>query len=65
MGETVPSNMLLNKLGKPSIYLPICMIVWGTISAATAACKSFGGLVACRFVLGFVEAAYVSSSLTA
>ena len=55
--------MLLNKLGKPSIYLPACMLVWGTISAATAACKSFGGLLACRFVLGFVEAAYFPGCL--
>jgi hypothetical protein len=40
------------------------MIVWGAISAATAACKGFGGLIACRFMLGFVEAAYfVSLSL--
>lgn len=54
----VPSNMILNKLGKPSIYLPTCMLAWGTISAATAATESYGGLLACRFILGFVEAAY-------
>jgi MFS family permease len=60
----VPSNLFLNKIGKPSLYLPTCMIVWGAISAATAACKGFGGLIACRFMLGFVEAAYfVSLSL--
>lgn len=34
------------------------MIVWGTISAATAACHNFEGLLAIRFFLGFVEAAY-------
>ena len=54
----VPSNLFLNKIGKPSLYLPSCMIVWGVISAATAACKTFGGLIAVRFMLGFVEAAY-------
>jgi hypothetical protein len=37
------------------------MIVWGTISAATAAVKSFGGLIAVRFFLGFIEAAYFVS----
>ena len=37
------------------------MIAWGTISASTAACKSFGGLIAIRFMLGFVEAAYFVS----
>ena len=37
------------------------MIVWGVISAATAEAKSFGGLLAIRFFLGFVEAAYFVS----
>ena len=37
------------------------MAVWGIISTATAACQSFGGLVAARFFLGFVEAAYFVS----
>ena len=58
---SVPSNLFLNKIGKPAIYLPSCMIVWGMISAATAACNSFGGLLAIRFTLGFVEAAYFVS----
>jgi MFS family permease len=57
----VPSNLFLNKIGKPAIYLPTCMIVWGMISALTAACQSYGGLIACRFMLGFVEAAYFVS----
>lgn len=37
------------------------MIVWGVISAATAGVKNFGGLIAIRFFLGFVEAAYFVS----
>lgn len=74
----VPSNLLLNKTGKPGKYLPICvskhaqkwhepllrrmqMAIWGVISAATAGCHSFGGLLAARFFLGFVEAAYFVS----
>ncbi|KAI0126110.1 pantothenate transporter liz1 [Xylariales sp. AK1849] len=59
----VPSNMLLNKLGRPSLYLPACMIIWGMISGATAGAKSFGGILACRFILGFVEAAYFPGCL--
>lgn len=59
----VPSNMLLNKLGRPSLYLPLCMTVWGLISGATAAASSYGGLLAARFVLGFVEAAYFPGCL--
>ena len=59
----VPSNLLLNKIGRPALYLPSVMIIWGIISAATAACQSFGGLVADRFFLGFVEAAYFPGCL--
>jgi len=27
----VPSNILLNYIGRPSLYLPACMMVWGII----------------------------------
>ncbi|RYP53800.1 hypothetical protein DL768_001251 [Monosporascus sp. mg162] len=50
----IPSNLFLNKIGKPAIYLPTCMIIWGVISAATAAVTNFGGLLAIRFFLGFL-----------
>ncbi|KAI4167871.1 MAG: hypothetical protein LQ343_006830 [Gyalolechia ehrenbergii] len=59
----VPSNLFLNKIGKPALYLPTVMIIWGVISAATAAAESFGGLIAIRFFLGFVEAAYFPGCL--
>ncbi|CAO1599000.1 hypothetical protein XANCAGTX0491_002746 [Xanthoria calcicola] len=59
----VPSNLFMNKIGKPSLYLPACMVVWGVISAATAAAETFGGLLAIRFFLGFVEAAYFPGCL--
>jgi MFS family permease len=39
------------------------MVVWGIISAATAECKTYGGLLAVRFFLGFVEAAYFPGCL--
>jgi MFS family permease len=54
----VPSNLFLNKIGLPAIYLPCCMIVWGIISAATGSVHNYSGLIAVRFFLGFVEAAY-------
>ncbi|KAI1140237.1 major facilitator superfamily domain-containing protein [Hypoxylon sp. FL0543] len=59
----IPSNLFLNKIGKPAIYLPACMMIWGVISAATAAVTNFGGLIAVRFFLGFVEAAYFPGCL--
>lgn len=59
----IPSNLFLNKVGKPAIYLPGVMVVWGIISGATAGVKSYGELVTVRFLLGFVEAAYFPGCL--
>ncbi|KAI1353541.1 major facilitator superfamily domain-containing protein [Xylaria sp. FL0043] len=59
----VPSNLFLNKIGLPGIYLPTCMAIWGVISASTAAVKNFSGLLAVRFFLGFVEAVYFPGCL--
>lgn len=59
----VPSNLFLNKLGKPALYLPTVMVIWGVISAATAGAQTYGGLIAIRFFLGFVEAAYFPGCL--
>ncbi|KAF2997991.1 hypothetical protein E8E13_006907 [Curvularia kusanoi] len=63
VGAQVPSNLFLNKFGKPALYLPSCMIVWGVISGLTGACQNFSGLAACRFFLGFIEAAYFPGCL--
>ncbi|KZO91348.1 sugar transporter [Calocera viscosa TUFC12733] len=59
----VPSNMLLNYIGKPSIYLPCCMIVWGMISVLTGITTNFTGALLTRFFLGFVEAAFFPGAL--
>lgn len=59
----VPSNMLLNKMGRPSIYLSVVMTIWGAISTATGAVQSFGGLVAVRVLLGVVESAFFPGAL--
>ncbi|KAI1419390.1 major facilitator superfamily domain-containing protein [Xylaria sp. FL1777] len=59
----VPSNLFLNKIGLPGIYLPTCMAIWGVISAATSTVTNFSGLIAVRFFLGFVEAVYFPGCL--
>jgi len=50
----VPSNLLLNYMGRPSLYLGFFVTAWGLVSAVTSQAKSYGGIVACRFFLGFV-----------
>ncbi|KAK4144298.1 putative tartrate transporter [Dichotomopilus funicola] len=59
----IPSNLFLNKFGKPALYLPGCMVIWGIISALTAVCTNAAGLLANRFFLGIVEAAYFPGCL--
>jgi len=54
----VPSNLLLNYIGRPSLYLGFFTVAWGLVSALTCLVKDFGGLVACRFMLGLVEAPF-------
>jgi MFS family permease len=54
----VPSNLLVSKIRFPALYICSAVAVWGAISACTAAVNSFGSLVACRFMLGFVEAVF-------
>ncbi|GAB0136829.1 hypothetical protein EsDP_00005117 [Epichloe bromicola] len=53
----VPSNMILSR-SKPSIFLPAIMLVWGALSALMSISKSYGALLAFRFVLGCVEAGF-------
>lgn len=58
----VPSNLFLSKCGKPGLYLSSVMIIWGIISGCTAAAQSYSSVVAIRFFLGFIEAAYFVST---
>ncbi|KAI8377435.1 major facilitator superfamily domain-containing protein [Radiomyces spectabilis] len=51
----IPNNYCLQyvRIGR---YMGILLIVWGSILAATAACKTYSQLAAMRFLLGFAEA---------
>lgn len=52
----VHSNLIVSSTRWPALYMCGAVAVWGVISACTAAVRSYGGLLACRFLLGFVEA---------
>ncbi|KAF8741109.1 hypothetical protein AX14_005712 [Amanita brunnescens Koide BX004] len=58
-----PSNMFLNYIGKPSLYLPTCMLLWGSISFCTGFVTSYYQALCTRFLLGFVEAAFFPGAL--
>ncbi|KAM5355034.1 hypothetical protein ACJ41O_001680 [Fusarium nematophilum] len=59
----VPSNIWLNKIGKPALYISVCMAIWGAISASSGATHNFAGLLCARFFLGFVEAAFYPGAM--
>ncbi|GJE84988.1 MFS general substrate transporter [Phanerochaete sordida] len=59
----IPSNMLLNYFGKPSLQLPLCMILWAMISILTGISTNFANALLTRFFLGFVEAAFFPGAL--
>ncbi|KAJ6787524.1 hypothetical protein PWT90_10856 [Aphanocladium album] len=59
----VPSNMFINRISRPSLYIACAMLVWGIISTLSGNAKGFGSMVAIRFLLGFVEAAFLPGAL--
>ncbi|XHF98544.1 hypothetical protein AWENTII_002093 [Aspergillus wentii] len=59
----VPSNLFLNYCGRPSLYLGFFVTAWGLVSVLTSQVKGYGGIVACRFILGLVEAPFFSGAL--
>lgn len=59
----VPSNILINTIQRPSLYISMVMLLWGLISTLSGVAHNFGGMVAIRFFLGFVEAAFLPGAL--
>ncbi|EAQ86289.1 hypothetical protein CHGG_07542 [Chaetomium globosum CBS 148.51] len=59
----VPSNMMINLVSRPSLYIGCSMLLWGLVSTLSGIVTNFGGMVAIRFFLGFVEAAFLPGAL--
>ncbi|PYH91930.1 phosphoglycerate mutase-like protein [Aspergillus ellipticus CBS 707.79] len=59
----VPSNLVIKKL-KPSRYIASISVVWGIIATLTGITQNYGGLIACRILLGVVEAGLFPGLLT-
>ncbi|KAK5943519.1 hypothetical protein PMZ80_004527 [Knufia obscura] len=58
----IPTNMILDKV-RPSIFLPTIMCCWAVVSASTGAVQNYSGMIALRFLLGFVEAPFFPGAL--
>jgi len=50
----LPSNLVLKKL-TPSRWIAFITVAWGIIATLTGVVQSYGGLIACRLLLGAVE----------
>lgn len=50
----VPSNIVL-KLLRPTIWLPILVLSWGTVMTLMGIVQNYSGLLLTRFFLGLTE----------
>lgn len=48
----VPSNMLLKKIGKQSVFLPTIMLFWGIVMVCMGVAQNYAGLLITRLLLG-------------
>ncbi|KAI8081453.1 major facilitator superfamily domain-containing protein [Halteromyces radiatus] len=51
----IPNNFLIQRV-PISKYMGLILVLWGVSLGCTALSKGFGGLAACRVILGFFEA---------
>jgi MFS family permease len=58
----IPSNLILSKT-RPSIYLPVIMVLWGIVTCCMAAIKDYKHLLALRLVVGVLEAGFAPGIL--
>lgn len=54
----IPSNILLKKFKRPSVYLGILVTTWGVIMTLHGVVKNFAGLLVVRLLLGVFEAGF-------
>ncbi|KNG83190.1 putative pantothenate transporter [Aspergillus nomiae NRRL 13137] len=59
----IPSNLIITKISRPGMYICVAVVIWGCISAATAAVKTYGQLLAVRAVLGVAEAVFFPGAI--
>ncbi|KAL2842763.1 major facilitator superfamily domain-containing protein [Aspergillus pseudoustus] len=59
----VPSNIFINRISRPSLYISAVMLLWGLVSTLSGVVHNFAGMVSIRFFLGFIEAAFLPGAL--
>lgn len=51
----LPSNLVIKKL-RPSRWIAFITTSWGIVATLTGVVQNYGGLIACRLILGALEA---------
>ncbi|KAJ3930965.1 MAG: major facilitator superfamily domain-containing protein [Lentinula lateritia] len=59
----IPSNMALNWITRPSLYIGTCVVIWGLISTLTGITQSYGGILAIRLCIGIPESAFYPGAI--
>ncbi|KAI0753066.1 MFS general substrate transporter [Daedaleopsis nitida] len=59
----LPSNMILNRIPRPSYYIALCVFLWGTISALTGVTRNYTSILVTRLCLGIPEAAFYPGAI--
>lgn len=54
----VPSNVLLKRCARPSIYMGVLVTTWGIIMTMHGVVTNYAGLLALRILLGVFEAGF-------
>ncbi|KAL6163563.1 hypothetical protein ACJQWK_10101 [Exserohilum turcicum] len=58
----IPHGLIIQKV-RPSIWLPLTLILWSGLTMCSAACKNYSQLCAVRFFQGFMEASLYSGAM--
>ncbi|KAF8574831.1 MFS general substrate transporter [Ramaria rubella] len=59
----IPSNLMLNWVTRPSIYIGTCVVLWGLTSALTGITQNYAGIMTCRVFIGLPEAAFYPGAI--
>ncbi|POR31077.1 Pantothenate transporter, putative [Tolypocladium paradoxum] len=59
----IPSNLIITKISRPGLYICTATVIWGCISAATAAVKTYEQLLGVRATLGVAEAVFFPGAI--
>ncbi|KAF9063519.1 major facilitator superfamily domain-containing protein [Rhodocollybia butyracea] len=59
----IPSNMVLNWITRPSLYIGLNVVAWGLLSTLTGVTKSYGGILTTRILIGIPECAFYPGAI--